>query len=127
MKNNKPRAYIPIYAFAVTFVVCAFFMPMYTLTGLAGSAAISVAAAVAAYYTAAMLLKKKAASMPEPEPEPVKKDEPKLSPEVQAIIERRQAGHEGEGRSITSIKNNETCKRIKRADARLGQDSAGRH
>lgn len=112
MKNNKPRAYIPIYAFAVAFVVCAFFMPMYTLTGLAGSAAISVAAAVAAYYTAAMLLKKKASSMPEPEPEPVKKDEPKLSPEVQAIIDDGKRAMKEMGRLYSSIKNNEIRKRI---------------
>ena len=45
MKNKKPRAYIPIYAFAVAWIVCAFFIPMYTLAGLAGSAAVSAAAA----------------------------------------------------------------------------------
>ena len=52
MKNQKPRAYIPIYAFAVSWIVCAFFIPMYTLAGLAGSTAVSAAAAVVAYYTA---------------------------------------------------------------------------
>ena len=45
MKNKKPRAYIPIYAFAAAWIVCAFFIPMYTLAGLAGSAAVSAAAA----------------------------------------------------------------------------------
>ncbi len=58
MKNKKPRAYIPIYAFAVAWIVCAFFIPMYTLAGLAGSAAVSAAAAVVAYYTAGFILTK---------------------------------------------------------------------
>ena len=59
---------------------------MYTLAGLAGSAAVSAAAAVVAYYTAGFILSKRPAKA-EPEPEPVKKEEPALSPEVQAIID----------------------------------------
>ena len=51
MKKKKPGAFIPIYAFAAAWIVCAFFIPMYTLAGLVGSAAVSAAAAVLAYYT----------------------------------------------------------------------------
>lgn len=110
LKNNKPKAFVPIYAFTLAFAVCAFFMPMYTLAGLAGSAAISVAAAVAAYYAAAALLRKKAAS--QPEPEPVKKEEPKLSPEVQAIIDDGKLAMKEMGRLYSSIKDPGVRKRI---------------
>ena len=56
MKQKKPKAFIPIYAFALGWIVCAFFIPMYTLGGLVGSAAISAAVAVVAWYTAKMIL-----------------------------------------------------------------------
>ena len=45
MKQKKPKAFIPIYAFALGWIVCAFFIPMYTLGGLVGSAAVSAMAA----------------------------------------------------------------------------------
>lgn len=111
MKNKKPRAYIPIYAFAVVWIVCAFFIPMYTLAGLAGSAAVSAAAAVVAYYTAGFILSKRPAKA-EPEPEPVKKEEPALSPEVQAIIDDGKRAMKEMGRLYSSIKNNDVRKRI---------------
>ena len=111
MKNKKPRAYIPIYAFAVAWIVCAFFIPMYTLAGLAGSAAVSAAAAVVAYYTAGFILSKRPAKA-EPEPEPVKKEEPALSPEVQAIIDDGKRAIKEMGRLYTSIKNNDIRRRI---------------
>ena len=111
MKNQKPRAYIPIYAFAVAWIVCAFFIPMYTLAGLAGSAAVSAAAAVVAYYTAGFILSKRPAKA-EPEPEPVKKEEPALSPEVQAIIDDGKRAMKEMGRLYSSIKNNDVRKRI---------------
>ena len=111
MKNKKPRAYIPIYAFAVAWIVCAFFIPMYTLAGLAGSAAVSAAAAVVAYYTAGFILSKRPAKA-EPEPEPVKKEEPALSPEVQAIIDDGKRAMKEMGRLYSSIKNNDVRKRI---------------
>lgn len=111
MKNKKPRAYIPIYAFAVSWIVCAFFIPMYTLAGLAGSAAVSAAAAVVAYYTAGFILSKRPAKA-EPEPEPVKKEEPALSPEVQAIIDDGKRAMKEMGRLYSSIKNNDVRKRI---------------
>ncbi|MFR5888974.1 MAG: 5-bromo-4-chloroindolyl phosphate hydrolysis family protein [Oscillospiraceae bacterium] len=111
MKNQKPRAYIPIYAFAVSWIVCAFFIPMYTLAGLAGSAAVSAAAAVVAYYTAGFILSKRPAKA-EPEPEPVKKEEPALSPEVQAIIDDGKRAMKEMGRLYSSIKNNDVRKRI---------------
>jgi 5-bromo-4-chloroindolyl phosphate hydrolysis protein len=72
--------------------------------------AISVAAAVAAYYAAAALLRKKAAS--QPEPEPVKKEEPKLSPEVQAIIDDGKLAMKEMGRLYSSIKDPGVRKRI---------------
>ena len=111
MKNQKPRAYIPIYAFAVAWIVCSFFIPMYTLAGLAGSAAVSAAAAVVAYYTAGFILSKRPAKA-EPEPEPVKKEEPALSPEVQAIIDDGKRAMKEMGRLYSSIKNNDVRKRI---------------
>lgn len=111
MKNKKPRAYIPIYAFAAAWIVCAFFIPMYTLAGLAGSAAVSAAAAVVAYYTAGFILSKRPAKA-EPEPEPVKKEEPALSPEVQAIIDDGKRAMKEMGRLYSSIKNNDVRKRI---------------
>ncbi len=111
MKNKKPRAYFPIYAFAVAWIVCAFFIPMYTLAGLAGSAAVSAAAAVVAYYTAGFILSKRPAKA-EPEPEPVKKEEPALSPEVQAIIDDGKRAMKEMGRLYSSIKNNDVRKRI---------------
>lgn len=111
MKNQKPRAYIPIYAFAAAWIVCAFFIPMYTLAGLAGSAAVSAAAAVVAYYTAGFILSKRPAKA-EPEPEPVKKEEPALSPEVQAIIDDGKRAMKEMGRLYSSIKNNDVRKRI---------------
>ena len=111
MKNKKPRAYIPIYAFAAAWIVCAFFIPMYTLAGLAGSAAVSAAAAVVAYYTAGFILSKRPAKA-EPEPEPVKKEEPALSPEVQAIIDDGKRAMKQMGRLYSSIKNNDVRKRI---------------
>lgn len=111
MKNKKPRAYIPIYAFAAAWIVCAFFIPMYTLAGLAGSAAVSAAAAVVAYYTAGFILSKRPAKA-EPEPEPVKKEEPALSPEVQAIIDDGMRAMKEMGRLYSSIKNNDVRKRI---------------
>lgn len=112
MKNNKPKAFVPIYGFTLAFAACAFFLPMYTLTGLAASVAISIAAAVAAYYIAALVLRKKAASMPEPEPGPVKKDEPKLSPEVQAIIDDGKRAMKEMGRLYSSIREPGVRKRI---------------
>lgn len=111
MKNKRPRAYIPIYAFAAAWIVCAFFIPMYTLAGLAGSAAVSAAAAVVAYYTAGFILSKRPAKA-EPEPEPVKKEEPALSPEVQAIIDDGKRAMKEMGRLYSSIKNNDVRKRI---------------
>ena len=72
---------------------------MYTLAGLVGSAAVSAAAAVLAYYTAGMILARRPAK-PEPEPEPVKKEEPKLSPEVQAIIDDGKRAMKEMGRLI---------------------------
>ena len=111
MKNKKPRAYIPIYAFAVAWIVCAFFIPMYTLAGLAGSAAVSAAAAVVAYYPAGFILSKRPAKA-EPVPEPVKKEEPALSPEVQAIIPAGKRAKKEMGRLYSSIKNNDVRKRI---------------
>ena len=111
MKNKRPRAYIPIYAFAVAWIVCAFFIPMYTLAGLAGSTAVSAAAAVVAYYTAGFILSKRPAKA-EPEPEPVKKEEPALSPEVQAIIDDGKRAMKEMGRLYSSIKNNDVRKRI---------------
>jgi len=111
LKNKKPRAYIPIYAFAAAWIVCAFFIPMYTLAGLAGSAAVSAAAAVVAYYTAGFILSKRPAKA-EPEPEPVKKEEPALSPEVQAIIDDGKRAMKEMGRLYSSIKNNDVRKRI---------------
>ncbi len=111
MKNQKPRAYIPIYAFAAAWIVCAFFIPMYTLAGLAGSAAVSAAAAVVAYYTAGFILSKRPAKA-EPAPEPVKKEEPALSPEVQAIIDDGKRAMKEMGRLYSSIKNNDVRKRI---------------
>ncbi len=117
MKNNRPKAYIPIYAFAAAWLVCAFFIPMYTLGGLVGSAAVSVAAAVVAYYTAAFIMSRKAAKAgDEPEhPKDKKEDKqegPKLSPEVQAIIDDGKLAMKEMGRLYSSIKNNDIRKRI---------------
>ena len=107
MKQKKPKAFIPIYAFALGWIVCAFFIPMYTLGGLVGSAAISAAVAVVAWYTAKMILARKPS-----EPEPVKKEEPALSPEVQAIIDDGKRAIKEMGRLYTSIKNNDVRRRI---------------
>lgn len=84
---------------------------MYTLAGLAGSTAVSAAAAVVAYYTAGFILSKRPAKA-EPEPEPVKKEEPALSPEVQAIIDDGKRAMKEMGRLYSSIKNNDVRKRI---------------
>ena len=111
MKKRKPRAFIPRYAFALGWIACAFFIPMYTLGGLVGSVAISAAVAVVAWYTAKMILARKPAE-PEPEPEPVKKEEPALSPEVQAIIDDGKRAIKEMGRLYTSIKNNDIRRRI---------------
>lgn len=111
MKKRKSAAFIPIYAFALGWIVCAFFIPMYTLGGLVGSAAVSAAVAVVAWYTAKMILARKPAE-PEPEPEPVKKEEPALSPEVQAIIDDGKRAIKEMGRLYTSIKNNDIRRRI---------------
>ena len=111
MKKKKPGAFIPIYAFAAAWIVCAFFIPMYTLAGLVGSAAVSAAAAVLAYYTAGMILARRPAK-PEPEPEPVKKEEPKLSPEVQAIIDDGKRAMKEMGRLYSSIKSSDVRRRI---------------
>ena len=111
MKKRKPRAFIPIYAFALCWIACGFFIPMYTLGGLVGSVAISAAVAVVAWYTAKMILARKPAE-PEPEPEPVKKEEPALSPEVQAIIDDGKRAIKEMGRLYTSIKNNDIRRRI---------------
>ena len=48
----------------------------------------------------------------EPEPEPVKKEEPALSPEVQAIIDDGKRAIKEMGRLYTSIKNNDIRRRI---------------
>lgn len=92
-------------------IACAFFIPMYTLGGLVGSVAISAAVAVVAWYTAKMILARKPAE-PEPEPDPVKKEEPALSPEVQAIIDDGKRAIKEMGRLYTSIKNNDIRRRI---------------
>lgn len=84
---------------------------MYTLGGLVGSVAISAAVAVVAWYTAKMILARKPAE-PEPEPDPVKKEEPALSPEVQAIIDDGKRAIKEMGRLYTSIKNNDIRRRI---------------
>lgn len=125
MKKKKPGAFIPIYAFAAAWIVCAFFIPMYTLAGLVGSAAVSAAAAVLAYYTAGMILARRPAK-PEPEPEPVKKEEPKLSPEVQAIIDDGKRAMKEMGRLYSSIKSSDVRRRINelmRISDRIVQDA----
>lgn len=112
MKNKKPGVYIPIYAFAIAWIVCALLMPLYTLTGLISGAAVSVAVAVAAYYTAAAIMKRRPAK-PEPEPEPKKKEEePELSPEVQAIIDDGRRAMKEMGRLYASIREPGVRKRI---------------
>ena len=111
MKKKKPAAFIPIYAFALAWIVCAFFIPMYTLAGLVGSAAVSVAVAVVAYYTAGFIMAKRPAKV-EPQPEPEKKAEPGLSPEVQAIIDDGKRAIKEMGKLYSSIKNNDVRRRI---------------
>lgn len=107
MAVKKKRSVMPVYAFALTWLIYAFRNPMYRLKHLI----ICTVLSTAVYFAAALIWKPKKIEIEEPAPEPEEEPTPE-NPELEAFILECKRGESEMNRLNANIPGDEISKRI---------------